>query len=151
MPTTRTTLVLAGGALVLGIGAGVATQPTQPAPETHTEFIKVPEYKTRVVEKEVPVKSTVTTPLPDSCREAVRLLPAVVAESDIQTSAAGKIRLALSDLGTGVATPDIHLINQASGIVRRQRDRLGSAVIHQHLALNDLNSALAECDKDLGE
>lgn len=133
--------------VTVGVGVGVSSSP--PAKTVlHTEFIKVPEYKTKVVTKEVQLPPP---PLPSSCRDAVSLLPTVVAQSDIQTNAAGSILLALEDLGTGTAAPDIHEINQATETIRIQRSRLGNTVLHQHDALNKFKAALEQCNTDLGD
>jgi hypothetical protein len=148
--SVKATAYITGGALVLGVGLGLATQPT---PETRV--VKVPEYRTRVVEKEVPVPSsetvTVSTPLPESCLHAIELLPAVVAQSDVQANATGRIMLALSDLGSGTAIHDIHKINDAIESIRKQRDRLGDSVIGAHTALTTFQSVLETCNSDLGE
>jgi hypothetical protein len=150
MPTARKTAILTGGALVLGISAGLFTQPT---PEV--QFIEVPVYETRVVEKEVPVPSdetvTVTTPLPESCLRAMEILPDITADTDVQNNAAGEILLALEALGTGVVEPNIHEINKATSILRKQKDRLGTATIHSKQALIDFTNTLDECEEDLGE
>jgi hypothetical protein len=148
MPTTKTTLILAGACLVLGSAAGVASHPT---PDTKTEFIEVP-GPTRVVEKEVRVSSpAVPTPLPESCLHAIDLLSAVTKESDIQTNATGEIQLALTDLGSGSFSQDIHAINRAIETLRKQKDRLGTSVIHYHEALSNFQGALEECNTDLGD
>jgi hypothetical protein len=105
------------------------------------------------VEKEVPASSadTVPTPLPESCQHAISLLPPIIAESDRQTNAAGAILLALTDLGSGSFSQDIHQINRAVEVLRKNKDRLGSATIHQHEALTNFQHALEVCNDDLGD
>ena len=138
MSTTWTVLGTLMFGLMLGscIGGG-----------TEVKVVHVPEVKTRVVEKQVHT----TTPLPESCRDSITQVHAVLEQSGAETESAGQILLALQDMGGASWSQDISRINHTTAAIRSQKDRLDSAVIRSQTARQQLQEVLAQCDTALAK